>query len=558
MRQSVLHWLIGCSLFAVACGAGADVNNGAGNDGEAANSSTGNTNGSGRSTGNNSTNSATNGKPFVPETEEFLVRNVATTEKFVFVPNGSDEGTTVARINGLDLSVTPIPVGLKPTDVVAFENPDVGAVAFVLVEGTSSVAVIRADARADEPIDLVSLLDVPDEVNRLAASPDHRHVLAYIDPDRPFADDSSVASLQAAALLRLGNTPEADVSHEISLSRLIRDIEFTDDGSELYVVGQEGVNRVRLDDVEGDLFVPPLPLDLSADVFPPTDLEVEVAGDGTFLVVRSSAFEGIALYEITDDGLGERILVDLPGIPTDIDLVVNAEQRRVLATVRDSDAIALVDVDAALAATELQPYLPEVIDVAGTNPGLAQITPDREDALLYSTLPLFPSMAVFGFDDESVRTYPLRNQIRSVAISPDSSTAVVVHTPQMAESAEQEFSFFQQNEGLTIFDLATGYRRPITLQATPLDTIMTTTDDSGYVFVLLESPDGERQGVLRVDLSSYRSDFVPVARAPRQIGLVAGKVFVSQESDEGRITFVDVDSLTQRTVSGYELNAGID
>jgi hypothetical protein len=547
--------MAGLSVLMACGGSASDVNNGAGNNAGEQNAQT---NGAANGDGiNGDTNGGTNGKPFVPETEEFLVRNVATTEKFVFVPNGSDEGTTVARINGLDLSVTPIPVGLRPTDVVAFENPDVGAVAFVLVEGTSSVAVIRADAQADEPIDLVNLLDVPSEVNRLAASPDNRHVVAYIDPDRPFPDDSSVASLQSAALLRLGDTPEGDVAYDISLSRLIRDVEFTDDGSELYVVGQEGVNRLRLGDVEEDLFVPPLPLELSSDVFPPTDLEVEVAGDGSFLVVRSSAFEGVALYE-TEEELGERVLVEMPGIPTDIDLNVTNEGRIVLATIRDEDAIALVDVDAALAATDTEPYAPEVIDVGGANPGLAQITPDQTNALLYSTLPLIPSLAVFGFEDESVRTYPLRNQIRSVAISPDSSTAVVVHTPQPTDDPEREFSFFQQNEGLTIFDVATGYRRPITLQATPIDTIMTTTEERGYVFVLLESESGERQGVLRVDLASYRSDFVPVAREPRQIGLVAGKVFVSQESDVGRITFVDVQDLTQRTVSGYELNAGID
>jgi hypothetical protein len=39
---------------------------------------------------------------------------------------------------------------------------------------------------------------------------------------------------------------------------------------------------------------------------------------------------------------------------------------------------------------------------------------------------------------------------------------------------------------------------------------------------------------------------------------VAGKIFISQEATDGRITFIDVDSGEQQTVSGYELNAGID
>jgi hypothetical protein len=70
-----------------------------------------------------------------------------------------------------------------------------------------------------------------------------------------------------------------------------------------------------------------------------------------------------------------------------------------------------------------------------------------------------------------------------------------------------------------------------------------------------ENPD--LRGLTRIDLSNYRTDFFKLARQPQQMGLVAGKVFVSQASSHGRITFFDVDTGEQRTVSGYELNAGI-
>jgi hypothetical protein len=42
---------------------------------------------------------------FAPEQESFLVREVATTDDYVFVPNSSSESTTVARISAGDLSV---------------------------------------------------------------------------------------------------------------------------------------------------------------------------------------------------------------------------------------------------------------------------------------------------------------------------------------------------------------------------------------------------------------------------------------------------------------------
>ena len=83
-----------------------------------------------------------------PETEEFLVRQVATTSSYVFVPNSSDNSQTVARIDGRDFGVVPLRVGLRPTIVRAAEVEGQGAIAYVLCEGDSTLAIIRADELA--------------------------------------------------------------------------------------------------------------------------------------------------------------------------------------------------------------------------------------------------------------------------------------------------------------------------------------------------------------------------------------------------------------------------
>ena len=554
MRNRIIRAAVALALLVpLSCGGESSGKNN-GSDGDATNNGSFDGANNGQAGGTNNGTQNGNNDVFVPEVEEFVIRSVAATDNYVFVPNASEEGNTVARIDGRDLSVTPIPVGLRPTDVVAVDHPT-GAIAVVLVEGTSSAAVIRADESATDVRELVHLLPVPAEVNRLTLSPDEQHVLAWIDPRAQLPDDSTVASLQAAALIRIGDDRTEDAAFELSVTRLIRDVEFTADGEQVFIVGREGVNRLKVNEVAANAFVPPLNLNLSDDLFPPTDLEVEVASDGSFLVARSSAYEGIALYELTADGLTDPTLVPLSGIPTDIDLYLTADDRVVLATVRDQSQIARIDVDDALAGVATAV---EVTPVSGVKPGLAQITPDRESALLYSTLPLEPEIAVYELADASVRSYALRNKIRSVAVSPDSRTAVVVHERQEPKDTP-ELSFFQQNDGLTLFDIETGYRRPIVLQAEPQDFIMAETGTGGTaVFVLLDSEFGERKGIMRIDLGTYRTDFVPVVETPRQIGLVAGKVFVAQESEVGRITFFDVDTLGQRTVSGYELNAGID
>ena len=104
-----------------------------------------------------------------PETEEFLVRQVATTSSYVFVPNGSDNSQTVARIDGRDFGVVPLRVGLRPTVVRAAEVEGQGAIAYVLCEGDSTLAIIRADELGQDgkTRGRVSLLKVPREVNAI-------------------------------------------------------------------------------------------------------------------------------------------------------------------------------------------------------------------------------------------------------------------------------------------------------------------------------------------------------------------------------------------------------
>lgn len=499
---------------------------------------------------------------FIPEQEEFLVREVATSGAYVFVPNSALQSNTVAMINGRDYSIRPIAVGLEPTVVRAAAVEGVGDVAWALCEGDATVAIIRVKAGGGVDGEDVRLVRVPREVNQVALSPDGRYLFAYIDPTRAPGGQGSVTSLQAAALIRLGDGEQPDRVFELSVTQLIRRVIFTEDSAQLFVVGKEGINRIYLDEVQRDALVAPLPLDFSGSLFPPLDFDVEVSPGGEFLVARSSDFKGVALYRPPSDAQAEALrVVTLSEAPTDIDLFVSAAGKpTVLATVRESEELALVDVEAAFAAAEDAPLTPTIVEVEAVKPGLAQLTPAGDEVLLYSTLPTLPNLGIMELGTQSLRVYPLRNQIRSLAVSRDSATAVVVHRkqPGSAPAGSDPMDYFQFHDGLTLVDLASGYRRALLLQGEPADVVVTqNTQDQGLVYVMQQSPRAEFQGVMRVNLKNYRTDFIRLGHQPEQMGVVAGKVFVSQASPQGRITFVDIDSGAQRTVSGYELNAGI-
>lgn len=502
------------------------------------------------------------GDSFIPEEEEFLVQEVAATENYVFVPNQAEGSDTVALIDGLDLTVRPIRVGQDPSKVVAADIEDQGSVGFVLSTGSSTVAIVRADVSNQENRADVRLLPVPREVNQLAMAPDGRHVLAYIDPDLPINSSASAASLQTMALIRLGDAPGADEVFVLSVTRLIDEIAFTPDSKLAFVVGREGFNRIDLAAIKDDVFLPTINLELSDSIFSPIDQEIVFSSDGSLLVVRTSQFAGVGLFELhpDDPNILSFRLVELSGIPTDLDLVEReGESPLVVATIRSRDEVVLFDLEAALAAEpEDSTSFLRILNALGSDAGIGRLTPNQEKMVVFSTLPSLPRVGLVDLESETMSTHVLRNQIRNLAISPDSRTAVIVHRPQPGNSGPDWESRFRHSHGLTLWDLTTGYLRPVVLEAEPEEILMTTgTDGRAYLYVMLVSNQEAFQGVMRIDLTTHRSDFVRLPRRPVQLGVVGGRVFVSQDDDTGRITFFDIDTNELRTVSGYELNASI-
>ncbi len=540
-----MNYKYAIALLALVAACGDDAS-GAFNENYGPNNFANNTANGGQNTTNNS-NANT-------DTERFLVREVATTESYVFVPNADIASSTLARVDANDLSVIPLQVGQNPQDVAAKDIEGIGAVAYALCEGNSTVAIVRADlpSRTGAGLGDVRLFKVPSEVNRLTMSPDGRFALAWIDPERSLSN-SPIASLQVMSLIKLGDTPEEDAVYNLSVTRLIRDIEFTDNG-ELFLLGREGVNRVRLADITADRLVPRLDLGLDSAIFPSDTFEMEVDPAARFMVIRSAGAAQVVLYELPTDLNADLVprRLDLPGLSNDIDLIGGATPR-VLVTVPSAGKLAVIDVLDALADPL---YVPEIKDV-GLPLGLAQITPDGNQVVLYTTVAGVLDVQRLGLTDDSQATWTLRDRVYAMAISPDSKRAIAIHQAGVIKDSSAE-DLFRQYNGLTLIDLASGYLRPIVLQGTPTDFVMTAAGDQTLLYVLLSSTASASRGVMRINLDTFRSDFVSLPKQPNQIGRVGNKIFVSQEASDGRLTFFDVVTNEVRTVSGYELNAVID
>lgn len=502
------------------------------------------------------------------EEEEFIVRELATTSSHVFVPNSSEGSYTVARIDGRDLSVTPMRVGAQPEEIRAADVEGQGAVAYVLCEGDHTISIIRSDQPSldGKGTGRVSLMRVPQEVNALQISPDGKYALAYIDPSKGILNaDSSVASLQTMALIRLGDTEQEDQVFELSVTRQIRSVKIDASSRRAFIVGKEGVNVIELESIVEDSFVAPLRLGLSDDVYPPEDLEVDVSNDGSYFAIRSSKIMGVAMIKLSDaDASLESVeVVELGEMPRDIDLLQPGDGMRdvLIVTLADQSQAVWLDTSVLIDGVEdAQDPVLERVDLS-ENSLFTQVAPGGDYILSYTSSLVSSDLDVFDVQQSQMNTYTLLNTIRGLAISNDGKVAVAVHYPgeALSEGGSTVQDEFRMNYGLTLVQLESGYRRPLLLEGEPAD-IITVENSEGeqLVYVMQQSANTRHQGVVRLSLKSFRTDFISTAKSPSQMGTVAGKLFVSQYAAEGRITFVDLVNNAQKTISGYELNARID
>jgi hypothetical protein len=69
----------------------------------------------------------------------------------------------------------------------------------------------------------------------------------------------------------------------------------------------------------------------------------------------------------------------------------------------------------------------------------------------------------------------------------------------------------------------------------------------------------KKYGVYLVALDNYQQSFVTLSSPPLAAGIVpdARRAFVAQAHPEGRITFIDLDTGSEHTLTGFELAAKV-
>ncbi|MEC9398574.1 MAG: hypothetical protein VX475_13190, partial [Myxococcota bacterium] len=203
--------------------------------------------------------------------------------------------------------------------------------------------------------------------------------------------------------------------------------------------------------------------------------------------------------------------------------------------------------------------------------GAAAVSGTGTQALIYTTLDEQRRALLLDLRDGDQR--PLRFEKGLKAVIPDDlgATFIVFHTRVAGEppvdQSPSDPVFIARSWGLSVVDVATASPRLVLTEHEPwVATRWSVDDQDPRVFVIFKRPIDEtfqldsHRDVLGINLFTFGVDSFRVPSLPEGIGAIPSgrRVYINQKHPQGRMTFVDVVDGKRQTVTGYQLNSGID
>jgi len=467
---------------------------------------------------------------------DFVTVQPSAADVYVFIANPNRDSVTKVQV--LTRQISTIEVGDEPSQVLVTADYER---AVVFNDGEDSVSVLDVDT------DEVGTVDVREDFNYMTMSPSGKHAVCYLNTALLEGNESfqGVLSYTEVSIVDLDEL----VSHDFSVGFNPKQVKFANDGELAVIVSDEYITVV---DLTAETPAPLL-LDLGADPFePPVAAEVEVEPDGQYAFVRYESEDAIQVVDLSDGGLD---YLFAGSNPTDMDLSPDGTELMVVA--RASQELFTFDTSApGDPSSHLQ--LPHTETI-----GSLAMAPVGDVALLYTTAALTDRVTVWDrasgvtelTEDDVER---LVKPVGQVIMAPDGESVLVVHT---LEDVPDDNDIYSDHHAMTIISVSDGTFLPnAVLLEDELESLANFDDGQKAVFMMT---DNRNVGVIDYPSRLVDDILVPsypvhVGVMPQEDGLPDPVAWISQDHPLGRISFAEPDSLGIETVTGFELNSGIE
>jgi DNA-binding beta-propeller fold protein YncE len=457
-----------------------------------------------------------------PEDEsDFFSLAPAPTPTFVFIANPSRD--TVTRVSVPQLEVITAQVGTQP-DLVEV-TPDY-AYGVTFNTGSDDVSILESITLAETRVDVRENLDA------MEMSTDGGWVVLYnslaIDDD----GNEGATSTKEVSFVEV-----ATGEHQaLAMGFQPRDVLFTDAGDKAVFLGDAWLGIVQL---EGELHVELV--QIADDLLdPPSSEECILSPAGDFAIIRQREASELVLVDLVSF---EKTVVEVGESPTDLDVTPDGSEA--IAVARGSNELWIYDF-ADPTSTPSVLALPE-----GETLGSVVFGPDGAPALLYSTVSGRSRYVSWDRDTDEFTVRPLPKPVAAVGMDPTGGTAMILHTDTDADDMDPSY---EGRFGLSMVNLESFLANDYILPAEPSG--FAHSDDGLNGFLILEGHKALQvldYANLLVDEKDLRSEPVHVGTLP-----TTRWAYVNQEHELGRLSFYDIETDTLKTMTGFELNAGIE
>lgn len=470
------------------------------------------------------------------------------TPHYVYALNPT--AASVARIDPTSLAIEAIPVGPRPVGLSAMPGEDA---AVVLSVDDASLSLIDSTTLPSK----VTRVALKRQFARLTVSPDGAYAVAWPDPSSAPASGAEGVFALIDLVKARANAPNAEVVVERGGGYRITNVVFrTDAGvaTKLYVFAKSTVSTFDLLASEVLPTRVALPDSMSTAI---TAREVVASEDGHVVMLRATTAAELASFD------GQALtLLPLPEVATDLDLLPDGTAA--VAALRVAESLAYIELPRDLAPDAGIDTFP----VPGGAVGQVALPPTPPPggmfALVYSNVTGDESFARVDLPSGTAHRYQLEKLVDEIALSPDSTSAVILHRADPATTATDPYdAAVDRDQGFSVFDVASGAWQ-LQRTGTTRPTRYAFSPKGGYLGVALRDDGLKKFALQAVNLSSLVSQTLTLASAPLFMGTVPEapgitphRVFVSQDHPAGRISVIQLDSGQVRTATGFTLNGDI-
>jgi hypothetical protein len=549
-RVAVLSCLVaGCAGIAAST-SGGSPNQTSGTGGISGGNASGGSNAPGGSNGSG-------GSTLPPETEvESSYEVPVATGSYIWVAN-PDSGR-VAYVAAATLEVHTVEAGNAPTYMSAIPSTTDDAVV-VLNVLSQDATILRVAPGGQLSKSTVSGLAAG--ANALTVSPDGRWATAWTNA-RAVTAANPLAGYQAVTLINLGVTPPTKTILSVGFRPV--DVAYAADDSAAFAVTEDGVSVIDLTQsaprVTGNVPLTDDPTE-NADT-----RDVSITPNGRLAVIRREGSASVGIVDLTSGTLGS---VDLSGPVTDVD--VTTDGTSAVAVVRDTAEVAVIPLGGGIP----DPSAVQHIPITGETVGSASIAADGKTVLLYTNAVAVDRLTVLTLGAApSYRVVKLHAPVLAVFASADASSAVVFHSESPPSTPDAGVTQPADGGAVPTIDagipsqiptnafslVPLGANLPAEIQETdvpPQAVAITAVGDR----VLVTERDDAKQifGVYVGQFPTLEIQKIALASPPIAVGVLAAanQGYVAQKNAEGRLTVVALDSGQARTLTGFEIGAGV-